>query len=606
MHVHQVTLQHCAMSFLKLIGGFGFIDYVKGAVKYLGQLNYDQHRNENTAHGTGLICYPNGALYYGAVANNNTSGQGIRFSPNGTLIMGNFMVDGASGHGFIKYPNGVLYDGDLRCNQPSGQGKMYFPCGTIIDCYWTFGKPTIGIYNTMPIISSTDNQVFYQGNLTDQFVPHGEGVLRRGERWFDGRFENGILREGVYQIGRHCIYQERVKNWGSLMCDGPPKESTLDISTATIFGISQWFSQPGIQHLGEPGIRFLDHKHPLFQAFSVAIARMNFLNGEAQRFFLEGTSTHELRELALNVNPKLKQIFDFTLALKQEQWNSAKLNPIERATAIMAPLWHGTKASGNLSGLTLCDAARGIFANGFIACMSGSRTGARFGPGIYAALPNHLEYSMNQYACFHQERKPDGTTDHYRSLLACVGAVGTSKANPNAVNKFPNPDDTFTDTEWYTLANGGPQMCVFQDGSLIYPLVSCYYNRATAFTTEAKIQRENPNTDDSVIYQMGRDLAMEIKTWDRQEYKIDMLINTTSPTPHAFKPPPAVTFMPLSPLPVLTIEGKTYTGVRIIEPRDTMLGKRPAPETQTTSGPPTTRQKSDAPAAMTIDLTTDI
>lgn len=595
------------MSLFKILGGFGFIDYVKKSVKYLGNINYDDHRKENTANGTGIICYPNGALYFGGVSNNNTLGNGIRFCPDGTLVMGDFLTDGANGHGYIKYPDGTLYEGDIDKNQPNGQGKMYFPGGIVYECHWGMGKPVHNPLMFPPKIYSLDMQVYYFGQVSDQFVPHGSGVLRRGERWFDGKFENGILKNGVYQIGKHCIYQERVTNWGSLMCEGPPKESTLDISTVVSFGISKWFSKPGIEHLGDPGVRFLDEKHPLYQALAVAMARNFFRTTERYRVFVDGTSTQQLRGVSMNVNPTLKKRFDFSLLQKMQQWEAARLNPIEKATAILAPLWHGTKSS-QVPGLMNCERTRGIFEKGFITCLSGTSTGSAYGAGSYFALPNKGDYSLaGNYTSSHIGKKPDGTNDFFRSILACVGAVGTSKPNPIRKYLFPDPDDTFIDKPWDSLHHGGPEMCIFQDGSLVYPLANCFFSDKSSISLEAKKARENLVLEGEIA-QMGRELAEEIKTWDRQDYEIERQINATFRTPYVFVPMPPVKFGPLSPLPVVKIGDKTYTSIKFLEPRvpttmeSTTLGKRSAPDT-TIPEPPPTRLKSAEPAAMTIDLT---
>lgn len=186
--------------------------YEGGELVYEGAFRAGKRNGVGTAYEDGAVCYT------GDFTDDRYNGDGKAYYPDGTLKYQGSYVDGAySGEGTAFFPNGRMeYKGGYLLGLYEGDGTLYFEDGSK---HYEGGFAN-GLYQGTGVLQVDDelraegefekgapadaitlyrgNKLYYEGTVSDDFLPDGEGKLYAS----DGKLiYQGAMVQGRADIG---------------------------------------------------------------------------------------------------------------------------------------------------------------------------------------------------------------------------------------------------------------------------------------------------------------------------------------------------------------------------------------------------------------------
>jgi hypothetical protein len=135
-------------------------------------------------HGSGLMLYPNGDIYFGNWKNDQRTGRGVLLEANGDTYDGKWKNDKRNGKGTFIDMNGDKYNGEWLNDNMNGNGIFLENDGVIYKGHWV--NNMLNGYGVFIDINSEK----YEGEWKDD-KKHGYGVFQ---------YENRTTYSGEWQM----------------------------------------------------------------------------------------------------------------------------------------------------------------------------------------------------------------------------------------------------------------------------------------------------------------------------------------------------------------------------------------------------------------------
>lgn len=170
---------------------------------------YEGYFRHDKQDGTGRVFYANGDWYSGEFKEGHANGLGeYRNNTCGSLYVGHFNHDLPEGHGKETWDDGAVYVGDFEKGKKHGRGKF------VVDGLILEGSFLRGGFHGEGSLTSKNKRVFegswqesvlqsparihyngakYEGDINNQYLPHGKGKVQNNEKVIIGNFTQGVL-----------------------------------------------------------------------------------------------------------------------------------------------------------------------------------------------------------------------------------------------------------------------------------------------------------------------------------------------------------------------------------------------------------------------------
>eukprot|EP01102_Stenamoeba_stenopodia_P008908 TRINITY_DN2604_c0_g2_i1.p1 TRINITY_DN2604_c0_g2~~TRINITY_DN2604_c0_g2_i1.p1 ORF type:complete len:257 (+),score=53.36 TRINITY_DN2604_c0_g2_i1:428-1198(+) len=200
--------------------------------------------------GSGVIQYPDGAIYKGSWQNLMRHGFGIQKIPNGAYCLGDWKEDKMTGVGLQVWGHGGCYEGGFvnhcKCGRgvarhydgsvyvgnwdklENGYGEYYWLDGSHYKGEWCDGKK-----QGKGEMTFSDGS-HYQGEWSEDY-PHGKGVMHSvfHGHVFEGEYDKGVRKRGTVKWSNGDV-------WGGEFLQGRTATGTLTVAATGEVICGEW------------------------------------------------------------------------------------------------------------------------------------------------------------------------------------------------------------------------------------------------------------------------------------------------------------------------------------------------------------------------------